>query len=130
MSSKSLTFQLPLPDKRLKANKQTATRGGRIAKAKQAKVARERARAEVERVLADAGIAPPRWVKASYVATLCKLTNTWPDPDNFMASLKAYLDGIADAGIVLNDRGLWPERPVFKKVTRFPRVEITVTQES
>jgi hypothetical protein len=46
-----------------------------------------------------------------------------------MASLKAAEDGIADAGIIVNDRALWPERPVFDKDAKRPRIEITITRE-
>ena len=53
-----------------------------------------------------------------------------PDPGNFMSSLKACEDGIEDAGIIANDRGLWPERPEFFKDAGNPRIEITITQET
>lgn len=46
--------------------------------------------------------APPMWERA-------RLTVRWPyrdDLDNALASLKATLDGICDAGIVVNDRGI------------------------
>lgn len=54
--------------------------------------------------------------------------NKQPDPDNIIASLKAYIDGLADAGIVANDKNLWPERPAIQRVERLPRVEITITK--
>jgi len=57
-------------------------------------------------------------------------TKRFPDPGNFMASLKATEDGIADAGIVENDRGLWPERPIFGTDKARPRIEITITEET
>lgn len=34
-----------------------------------------------------------------------------------------------NAGIIANDRGLWPERPVFAKDASNPRIEITITHE-
>ena len=72
---------------------------------------------------------PPRWLKAKMSVTLFHPTARTPDPTNLMASLKAYEDGFADAGIVANDRGLWPERPKFERTTRMPRIEITITEE-
>ena len=50
------------------------------------------------------------------------------DPDNLLSSLKAALDGIADAGIVANDAGM-VHMPVEQCVDRAdPRVEITVEE--
>lgn len=119
----SLTLQLPVPVKELSPN----ARIHWSAKARAVKAARVAARIEAVRVLN--GIRAPRWPRAGYCATLFHLTARTPDPDNFNASLKAYLDGIADAGVVSNDRGLWPERPQFCRVERMPRVEITITPE-
>lgn len=126
MSSKSLTFCLPIPNKVLSPN----ARAHWTTKALATKKARREAADEARRVLGDAECPAPRWVKAVYRAVLFALPkNLNRDPDNFNASLKAYLDGFADAEIVANDRGLWPERPEFVKVTRMPRVEITITPE-
>jgi hypothetical protein len=72
----------------------------------------------------------PKWKKAKLNAKAFFKTKAFPDPSNFMASLKAAEDGIADAGIIVNDRALWPERPVFAKDSRNPRIEITITKEN
>lgn len=72
---------------------------------------------------------PPRWKKATFKAVAYFPTLRFPDPDNFIASLKAALDGIIDAGIVANDKDLWPLRPEFHKDAKSPRVEITITEE-
>jgi hypothetical protein len=55
----------------------------------------------------------PRWVKARYsvVGVLAKGRRV-PDDDNFLASLKAFRDGMQDAGIVSNDRRLHLEGDV------------------
>jgi hypothetical protein len=125
-SQSSLTFQLPVPSPKLSPN-------GRYhwaVKADAVADARTTARNEAVRVLADAGIQPPRWKQAKLTAILFRTNDkTTPDPGNFLASLKAYEDGLADAGIIENDRGLWPERPRFERVDSMPRVEITVTPE-
>jgi len=58
---------------------------------------------------------PPRWVSASLHVKFSLPTVLRHDPANLMRSLKAYEDGLQDAGIVDNDRGLWPERPVIDR---------------
>lgn len=122
----ALTFQLPVPDRALSPN----GRAHRAVKWKAASKARSVAKAEAERVLADAKMKEPYWKKAKYTAVLFMAGRMMrQDPDNFIATLKPYIDGIADAGIVYNDRDLWPERPEFRKVERMPRVEITITPE-
>ena len=72
---------------------------------------------------------PERWLKAKLEVVAYFPTRRFPDPTNLMASLKAAEDGICDAGVVANDRGLWPERPVFKVDKVYPRIELTITEE-
>lgn len=72
---------------------------------------------------------PPGWIKAKLEVKAFFKTNRSRDADNFMASLKSVCDGIADSGIIANDKGLWPERPTFEKDIRNPRIEITITEE-
>jgi crossover junction endodeoxyribonuclease RusA len=125
-SFRTLTFYLPIPDKTLSPN----ARCHWAVKAKAVKAARAAAKIEACRVLGDSGRPAPRWAKAKYTARLYTLpANRVRDPDNFIASLKSYLDGIADAQIVAKDRDLWPERPEFHLCTRMPRVEIVITAE-
>jgi hypothetical protein len=47
-----------------------------------------------------------------------------------MASIKSALDGVADAGLVVNDSGLWPESPEIHVDKENPRLEITFTKEA
>jgi len=72
---------------------------------------------------------PPGWLKARLEVKAFFKTMSFPDPGNFMASLKSSEDGIADAGIILDDKSLWPERPVFAKDKENPRLELTITGE-
>ena len=52
------------------------------------------------------------------------------DADNAIASLKGAIDGIADAGIVVNDSGIrWGEVELEHVDPSFPRVELVVFQE-
>jgi len=55
----------------------------------------------------------PRWPVAYYSLT-CTLgpNRKTPDEDNLLAQLKAYRDGLQDAGIVTNDRMLRIGGPV------------------
>jgi hypothetical protein len=123
----SLTFQLPIPDAKLRTRNTVGSLGGRIVKARMTKAARVLAKAEALRVLD--GEPGPMWKKAGAKVVLFHLAARTMDPDNFIASLKAYFDGICDAGVVANDRGLWPERPEYRRTDKFPRVEITIQPE-
>lgn len=58
---------------------------------------------------------PPRWPAASMHVKFSLPTALRHDPSNLMRSLKAYEDGLQDARIIENDRGLWPERPVIDR---------------
>jgi hypothetical protein len=58
---------------------------------------------------------PPRWASASLHVKFSLPTVLRHDPANLMRSLKAYEDGLQDACIIDNDRGLWPERPVIDR---------------
>jgi hypothetical protein len=71
---------------------------------------------------------PPRWAKASATITRYGPTKQHPDRDNLIASLKHYIDGVADAGIVANDKGLSFAEPVFAVDKADPRIEITVAE--
>lgn len=122
----TLTLQLPPVDPVLKPN----SRSHRSLRWKAVKAARETAATEARRVLADAKMEPPHWRKARYTATLYMVGRMkQPDPGNFIASLKPYEDGIEDAGIIWDDKELWPERPKFIHVERMPRIEIAITPE-
>jgi len=66
---------------------------------------------------------PPRW-KSAYYSVICTLGPKMktPDEDNLLSSLKAYRDGLQDAGVVVNDRGLRIGGAVV--FTRGPQSEI------
>jgi Holliday junction resolvase RusA-like endonuclease len=55
-------------------------------------------------------------------------TATHPDPDNALAMLKPYFDGLADAGVLANDRNLAHNPIRFEKDKTNPRVEVTITR--
>jgi len=119
----SITIRLPHPPRAVKQNARSHWR------AKAAAVKKYRKAGWAAAMAALQGQTPPRWVKARMEVKAYFKTMAFPDPANFMASLKAAEDGMEDAGIVQNDRGLWPERPTFAKDAENPRIEITITPE-
>ena len=52
------------------------------------------------------------------------------DADNLLGRLKSTFDGIADAGIVANDRGITHLPPVQTKDATNPRVELVITEHT
>jgi len=66
------------------------------------------------------------WEKATTQATFYFLVNRRRDGDNHNAMLKAYLDGVADAGIVNDDEDFIPLPPIFEVVDSDARVEIEI----
>lgn len=119
----SITITLPLPPAALKPN-------ARVHWAQKARAAkRYRRTAEAATIEALNGIEPPRWKMASVLIQAYFPTARHPDPDNAVASLKSAFDGLADAGLIENDRGLWPERPVIGKDKDNPRLVLTIRKE-
>lgn len=69
---------------------------------------------------------PPRWKEAETMAVFYYETKRRRDRDNSAASLKAYWDGIADAGIVENDSGFIHHPPELLIDKDKPRVVLTI----
>ena len=119
----SITITFPMPDSKLSLN-------SRIHWAVRQKLARAaRSTARIASLAALAGRTPPGWIKARYDLKAYFKTMAFPDPDNLTTRLKSSLDGIADSGIIRDDKSLWPERPEFFKDARNPRIEITIYPE-
>jgi crossover junction endodeoxyribonuclease RusA len=119
----SITITLPIPARKLSPN-------ARVHWAERANLTRHaRAVAHLAALHALNLRRPPGWLKARLEVKAFFKTRNFPDPDNFIASLKSSIDGIADSGIILDDKALWPERPVFRKDAENPRIEITITKE-
>jgi len=118
-----ITIILPLPVRKLSPN-------ARVHWAEKAKLVRASRKVAALAALEALNLRrPPGWLKAKMEVKAYFKTLTFPDPDNFIASLKSSIDGIADSGIILDDKALWPERPVFRKDAANPRIEITITSE-
>ena len=106
------TVILPLPPPALWAN----SRVHWSVRHRETRFARRLARVEAVRALD--GQPPPMW-EAATMNVRFSMPHLRFDASNLMRSLKAYEDGLQDAGIVRNDRGLWPARP---EVVRDPAV--------
>ena len=119
----SITIILPLPARKLSPN----ARVHWAEKAKLTRAARKVAHLAALEVLNLRR--PPGWLKARLEVKAFFKTRNFPDPDNLTASMKSSIDGIADAGIILDDKALWPERPTFEKDASNPRIELTITSE-
>ncbi len=108
----SITIFLPLPRKELFPNARVHWR------VRHRETRHARLVAKVQAMQAIGKEKPPQWARARMVVKF-SLPHLRHDPSNLMRSLKAYEDGMQDAGVIANDRGLWPERP---EVVRDPCV--------
>ena len=121
-----LTFQLPTPPAILFSN---GSNGNKFVRREATRKAIGIAKAEAERVMGDAGIAPPKWARARYWVTVFHKSSQVRDFDNVTAAIKGYIDGLALAGVIKNDRDLYPERPRRERVERMPRIEISIEED-
>lgn len=119
----SITITLPLPDKCLSPN-------ARVFWAKKARAVKSYREHTKWLCAVEICCLKKPWNKASYTARFYFPDKRRRDADNAIASIKSALDGAADAGLVVNDSGLWPERPEFHVDKTNPRLEITFTKES
>jgi crossover junction endodeoxyribonuclease RusA len=68
----------------------------------------------------------PMLNRATTTITFYHSTGRFRDADNALASLKAGLDGITDAGVMANDHGFRHNPIEFMKDRDNPRVEIII----
>ena len=57
--------------------------------------------------------ARPKWRRAAVVVVWMSKTRIHPDPVNLYQYLKGAFDALQDAEIIINDKHLWPERPII-----------------
>jgi Holliday junction resolvase RusA-like endonuclease len=120
--SKSICITLPLPVSQLSPNVSYSGYG----KARLRKKYRQYAWAVTLELL---GRNPaPQWERAIVQATFYHDVERRRDGDNALASLKAAFDGIADAGVVVNDSGFRHEPVQFAIDRGNPRVEIKIRE--
>ncbi len=117
---------LPLPDAKLSPN----ARVHWLAKAKAVKKARGDAglaACDAQRRFIPAGRCP-MWKAATVQATFYRKTKRKIDPDNALASIKAQIDGLRDAGLIADDSGLTHLPVKFCIDKADPRLELEVTK--
>ena len=73
---------------------------------------------------------PPRWKRARFVYNFYWGDARSRDPSNALAACKAYQDGLADAGIVEDDRGVFPAVGAWEIDRERPRLEIVCEEVS
>jgi len=112
------TVVLPLPPMALRPN----GRPGKWDKIKAVAQAREMAAYTTAQALKSKR---PGWTGANVFLTVYLTSRRGSDTGNWIASCKAHEDGIADAGLVMNDSGnVW--QPVAVEADRTcPRIELT-----
>lgn len=119
----SITFSIPLPPKELGQN----SRGHWSKKSRATKLYRSIVH-KLTLAAMPPGV-PERWRKASVKVVAYYPTKRHPDPLNILDRLKAAFDGVQDSGLIMDDKGLWPERPEIYKDANNPRIELTITEE-
>lgn len=120
MVTSKIVIVLPLPPKMLHPN----ARPHYMAKARATKKARADAGWLTLVSMNDADVGKPRWPEAACRARFYFAKPANRDRDNLIAWLKAYFDGVADAGLVANDAGI-THLPVEHFIdTANPRVEL------
>lgn len=121
-----VTVVLPIPSKTLSPNGRKHWRTQRAA----VKQAREWGRLAALAALSPCNATRPLWTAANVDLKLVRKDRRgrW-DEDNLIASCKSYIDGVVDAGLLANDRGLrWGQvvQEVDKSELR-GRIELTFT---
>jgi hypothetical protein len=122
-----IIITLPLPHRRLSPNNKPGTRGGRMAMHRAASNARRTAGVIAMAAAREAGYSTP-WSRARATATFYWRDARRRDIRNAEHSLKAYYDGIVDAGIITDDcYGVLSHGPTDFAVDKVnPRVVIVV----
>jgi Holliday junction resolvase RusA-like endonuclease len=69
---------------------------------------------------------PPRWRTANAQVTFYAPDRRRRDGDGILASLKATFDGIADAGVIVDDSGFIHHPVLMEHDPANPRVEIRI----
>lgn len=122
----SLTITIPLPPKDVRNN----ARVHYMVKAQAVKVCRTSTRLIALRAITSNEISDKLpWNKAKVHITAYFPTARHLDPANLIDALKPAFDGLEDAGVIENDKNLWPERPVIVTKDANPRVVLVVTEE-
>jgi len=118
----TLTVTIPLPPRFLSPNARAHWRP------KAACTKRYRRDAMIAAKAAMGHAPPPLWKRATLQAAFHHKARRLRDDDNAMGSLKAARDGLADAGVVIDDNGFTVLPPTFAVDKNDPRVVLTITE--
>ena len=118
----NLTITIPLPPKDVRNN-------ARVHWAKKAAAVKQYRLLARFRATTAMGLTKLGWKKAGVKVTAYFPTARHLDPTNLIDALKPAFDGLQDAGVIENDKELWPERPVIVTRDKNPRVELVITEE-
>jgi Holliday junction resolvase RusA-like endonuclease len=118
----SLTLTIPLPPPALRNN-------ARVHWAKKSSAVKTYRFQTHMMALKASGGKCPNWKKATVQVTAYFPTARHLDPTNLIDALKSAFDGLQDAGVIENDKDLWPLRPVIVTKDKNPRVELVITEE-
>ena len=122
----SITITLRLPSKEMSPNYTAWTHGSKMAKNRAKADDTELAFWVTKEALGRRE--KPMWDKATLNAIFYWPTMGFPDDDNAIGSLKGFRDGIAKAGVVVNDKVIRQRNVTFLKDKDYPRVEIIITK--
>lgn len=126
--SKSITISLPLPHRYLSPNHKAGTRGANLAKAREVKAYRKLARILTLKAMGVSHDMP--WGKVTATAAFHYKVRRRRDEANSLGSLKAAVDGMVDAGAMVDDdhdHMRWGYT-TFAIDKENPRVEVTITK--
>lgn len=117
----TLTFTFPLPPLILSPNSRSHFHAkGRATK-------QYRTSAKVLVMTQVAGGFKPRYQRAAVQVKWIAKTRRFPDGDNALATLKSLFDGLTDAGIFSDDRGLTHHPVEFAVDKENPRLVLTIS---
>lgn len=121
-----VTVTIPIPPRSLSPNGRVHW-GAKRAATKKARLHGGLAAIMAMSALASIGKSAPRWLAATVSVRVVRRTKRGRmDHDNLVASLKAYIDGVCDAGLLANDRGLsWGAVEWIVAADEKERVELT-----
>lgn len=111
---------MPIPHRMLSPNARPHWR----AKAKHVAAARASAEMHARAACNTA----PKWKRARVTLRWIRATARTADVQNLIAWIKPHIDGIEDAGIIENDRGLEWGAVEQTKDKANPRIEITIEE--
>lgn len=125
----TITITLRIPDAILSPNARVMSKKGVFAKAGKTRAYRQHARDQMTLAMLESKLGPFPWPHAYLRFNFYFATNRNRDEDNFEARMKAGRDGMADAGIVTNDRYFRMQRPTMQVDKKNPRVVVEISRK-